>query len=104
MRTISLLSGWGLLLFLMLAAGCQRYPGVTSKDGLVLIKALYTACSSQSPQRLAKVEAAAAKALAEGRISAQEHEKLAEIIAKARGGNWDAAADASWAFAQAQVR
>ncbi|HMP61361.1 MAG TPA: hypothetical protein PKD86_18630, partial [Gemmatales bacterium] len=88
----------------LLVVGCKRYPEVQSPEGLRLIKALYTACSSQSKERLAKVARAVSQAREQGKVSAAEADALDAIITQAEAGDWRGAADASWAFAQDQVR
>lgn len=81
-----------------------NYPEVSSPENLTLMRALYTACSSQNAERLSKVERAVDKEHESGRMTPQEHESFASIIALARAGDWTSAADESYRFAEDQVR
>jgi hypothetical protein len=81
-----------------------NYPEVSSPENLTLMRALYTACSSQNTERLSKVERAVAEEHGSGRMTLQERESFASIIALARAGKWTSAADESYRFAEDQVR
>lgn len=81
-----------------------HYPEVTSPDNLTLMRALYTACSSQNLERLDRVDRAVTKTYASGNMTQPERDSFAGIIAQARGGDWHAAAQASYRFAEDQVR
>lgn len=85
-------------------AGCTRYPRATSKESMVLIKALYTACSSRDVRRLDRVEKAIRKEADEGKLTPEEAAAFQRIVEQARAGEWEDAASASYAFATAQVR
>lgn len=104
MKTFSLPPLLYVVTTLAILAGCTKYPEVSTQESQTLIKGLYTACSSQSPERLAKVEAAWQKLDAAGKLTAAEKETFGRIIEKAKAGQWKAAEDESWAFAKAQVR
>jgi hypothetical protein len=83
--------------------GCRKYPEVTSPRSLTLMRALYTACSSRSPERLAKVERGVAESGGET-MTDRERAAFRSIIEQARGGDWEGAERAAFRFAQDQVR
>jgi hypothetical protein len=84
--------------------GCRKYPEVTSPRSLTLMRALYTACSSRSPERLAKVERGVEDAAGGGAMTDSERAAFRSIIEQARGGDWEGAERAAFRFAQDQVR
>ncbi|MEX2168599.1 MAG: hypothetical protein WD851_04780 [Pirellulales bacterium] len=81
-----------------------QYPEVTSAESLNLVRALYTACSSQNPQRLDKVEQKVAQTHQTGNLTQSELASFQSIIAQARDGRWEEAAQSSYQFAEDQVR
>lgn len=81
-----------------------RHPEVTSAENLTLLRALYTACSSQNLERLDKVEKEINRTRSAGLLTDEELASFEAIIAEARGGEWDEAARESYRFAEAQVR
>lgn len=91
------------LLFVVALAGCRRYPAVTSRESLSLMKLLYTACNTRDEKRLAEVEKGVEKASREGKLSPAEREAFAEIIGRAKQGEWQRAEKAAFRFAQDQV-
>ena len=92
------------LLLLVWLWNSKNYPEATSADGLHLIKALYTACSSQSEERLAKVEKEVLTIDRKGMLTQAEREAFESILYNARAGEWHKATAASYQFAQDQVR
>lgn len=84
--------------------GCRTYPELTSREGMGLMKLLYTACNTRDPVRLGKVEQGVEKAAGEGKLTDREREAFREIIGMARAGDWERAEKASFKFAQDQVR
>jgi hypothetical protein len=84
--------------------GCgPRYPKVTSKENLTLVLALRTACSTEDPARLEKVEKALQRAAGEGKLTEAERTALERIIAMARKGEWKRAERACYSFSKAQL-
>lgn len=82
----------------------KSYPETTSADGLKLIRALYTACSSRNEARLSRVEKEVAKLDTQGKLSEAERAAFGSIIEQAQTGDWETAIDQSYQFAQDQVR
>lgn len=82
----------------------ESYPETTSAEGLKLIRALYTACSSRNEGRLARVEQAVSELEAKGKLSGAERDAFSSIIRHGQTGNWEKAIDYSYRLAQDQVR
>jgi hypothetical protein len=96
----------GLLVVLLVAVwwpGCRKYPAVTSKESLSLMKLLYAACNTREEGRLKMAEEKLAKLTQEGKLSEAERESFAEIVGMARSGSWERAERAAFRFAQDQV-
>lgn len=89
---------------LMLAAGCARYPEMSGSEGIYLIAALRTACSSQRDDRLQKVIEAADKARAAGELNEAQYEAFERIFAVCREKRWKEAERMCLRFQQDQVR
>ena len=83
--------------------GCRQYPPVTSRDSLVLMKLLYTACNTKDPTRLSKAEQGVMEATRTGKLSMPEQEAFTKIIGIARAGEWEKAERAAFQFAQDQI-
>jgi hypothetical protein len=101
------LIGFGLLAVVLLATclwNSKSYPEATSPDVLKLIRALYTACSSRSEERLTRVEQALSTTESKGHLTEAELDAFTSIVDVARSGAWDEAAAQSYQFAQDQVR
>lgn len=94
-------------LFVLLAVvwwpGCRKYPAVTSKESLGLVKLLYAACNTRDEKRLARAEERLTKLVQEGALSEPEREAFAEIVSTARAGQWERAEKAAFRFAQDQI-
>jgi hypothetical protein len=89
----------------VLVASCgPTYPEVSSPKALELLLALHTACSTARADRLEKVADQLDRAWREGKITAQDQEALARIVALARQGRWQEAEKACRQFKKAQVR
>ena len=82
----------------------REYPEVSHPEGMHLMRALYTACSSQSAERLTLVEQKVAAAADEGVLTEAELAAFREIIARAQSDDWEDAAAKSYQFARDQVR
>ena len=82
----------------------KEYPEVTSPESLTLVRALYTACSSQNPVRLDKVEQLLDECCRTSRVTAAEERSFRAIITDAKANRWEEAQAASYRFAQDQVR
>jgi len=93
-----------LVAFIAWWATGKKYPLVSSEESLYLMRALYTACSSQNDQRLAVVEKKVAEAADGGQMSADERAAFEEIVAYARAEDWERAAGESYRIARDQVR
>jgi len=83
--------------------GCRRYPPVSSKESLELMKLLYSACNTKDEKRLAEVENGVEQLTREGKMKPAEREGFDKIIRMARAGKWEQAEDAAYKFAQDQV-
>ena len=110
-------SGTANVILWLMAAGClaavllvawwwtsKSYPETTSSEGLKLIRALYTACSSRNEERLARVERELTELENRGALSEAERAAFGSIIEQAHTGDWKAAIDESYQFAEDQVR
>ena len=88
---------------LLLAAlpGCQKEP---SRGEYQFANTTYQAVARKSEEGLDRVEAAIAKGLADGTVGEDEAETIRGIIATARGGDWDAAAEAAREIMDRNVR
>lgn len=104
---------WWTLAALTLAVGAiaiiwfanrKQYPEVTSPESLTLVRALYTACSSQNPARLAQVEQLLEQHCRDSKVSPAEERAFRAVIAEAKANRWEEARAASYRFAQDQVR
>jgi hypothetical protein len=84
--------------------GCRQYPEVSSKEALTLLKQLYTACNTRDPARLSRVEQRVEKVAREGKLTPKEQDAFRRILARAKAGDWKQAEQASFRFAQDQVR
>jgi len=82
----------------------RSYPEASSAECLHLMRALYTACSSQNASRLSAVERKVESAKDKGSLTEPEYSAFVSIVARARDGNWKSAASDSYQFAQDQVR
>lgn len=82
----------------------KTYPEVTSKQAMDLMKLLYAACNTKDPARLTKVEQGLQAMVKKGSITEKEQQAFADIIKMAKAGEWKAAEQASFRFAQQQVR
>jgi hypothetical protein len=85
-------------------ASGKKFPPISSEESLHLMRALYTACSSQNDQRLAVVERKVVEAADAGQMSAEERAAFEEIVSYARADDWERAAGESYRFARDQVR
>lgn len=93
-----------LIAFLAWWATGKKYPPVSSEESLHLVRALYTACSSQNDERLAVVERKVVEAADAGQMLADERAAFEEIVTYARAADWERAAGESYRFARDQVR
>ena len=82
----------------------REFPEVSHPEGLHLMRALYTACSSQNAERLSLVERKVTEAADEGVLTEVESVAFREIIARAQSADWADAAAKSYQFARDQVR
>jgi len=92
------------LCVVILPAGCDQPPTVTSVESQELILRFYTACNTQNPERLKVAKQVFQTLVEEGRISAPEQARFNQLIELADQGRWDQAADKAYAFSQGQVR
>jgi len=84
--------------------GCGSHPEVTSPDAMELIKQAYTACNTQSEERLTATKARYQELVDEGKFTDSEQSAFQEILDLAQAGNWKEAQDLAFQFAEAQVR
>jgi hypothetical protein len=82
----------------------REFPEVSHPEGLHLMRALYTACSSQSEERLSVVERKVTEAAEQGVLTEPELAAFREIIARGQSADWEHAAAKSYQFARDQVR
>jgi hypothetical protein len=97
------LGGLSSLLLLVWWPGCRQYPAVSSKEGLYLMKLLYSATNTKDNVRLTKVEEGVEKAARAGALTPPEQAAFAKIIGMARNGDWANAENSAFRFAQDQV-
>jgi hypothetical protein len=81
----------------------RKYPPVTSRESLQLMKLLYAACNTRDLARLSRVEQGVEELKREGKLAAAEQGAFESIIATARSGDWEAAEQAGFKFAEDQV-
>lgn len=93
----------GVLVAVIWWPGCRQYPPVTSRENLVLIKLVYTACNTRSAKRLDAARERIDKAASDGRLSPAEEAGFRKIIDTAATGNWQAAEAAAFRFANDQI-
>jgi hypothetical protein len=84
--------------------GCGTSPMVTSPQSQELILRFYTACNTESPERLAMAMKVYRDLIDQKLVSPQEQEYFESMIALAEKGRWQEAADEAYAFSQSQVR
>ena len=82
----------------------KTFPEVSSRESLQLLKQLYTACNTRSPERLQQVEIDLKKLIQQGKVGDAEQKAYLRLVALAQSGQWEEAARASLRFAQDQVR
>ena len=85
-------------------AGCSGYPAVSSGETVTLIAALRTACSSRSPQRLARALEVIEQRRSKGELADAEYAAFQKIVTMAKEGRWQDAEQETYRFQQAQVR
>jgi hypothetical protein len=83
--------------------GCRQYPPATDEESLVLMKQLYAACNTKNPTKLAAAEKRLDEMTRKGKLSDAERSAFADIVSQAKAGEWKAAEDAAFRFAQDQV-
>jgi hypothetical protein len=84
--------------------GCGSSPVATSPQSQELILRFYTACNTQSPERLASAMEAYESLITQNLVNSEEQECFNTLIALAEKGRWQEAADRAYEFSQAQVR
>jgi len=93
--------GW-LLALLALLSGCGRPAELTSAEAQASTDALYTAITSKKPELLDAADTRLQKLSADGKLTQEALAELQVIIADARGGKWQAAAEELDAFIRGQ--
>ncbi len=107
----SLMDRYGLQALGLLAAGLVLWkfagwwtqPPAVEFDNLKYIQLLSTAVSSRKPELVDKVEQAIRQRHSGKEMSDGELREFERIIGVARGGDWEAADRAAFAFAEAQL-
>lgn len=97
-----------LLLLLVLAVisgiGCRKYQTVQTKEAMELIKALYSACSSENEERLERVKLRLEEAVEQQTVAAADAQAMSRIIAIAESGDWSRATREAYRMASDQTR
>lgn len=93
-----------LFVTLLTTSGCGSHPEVSSPESLMLIKLVYTAANTRSPQRLEKCRERLTELIQDKKLSPREQTAFERIVAAAEAGRWEDAQNDSLAFAQAQIR
>ncbi len=83
--------------------GCRSYPKVSSKESLLLVRMLNTACNTQDAKRLQAAEERLAQLVAAGQVTTEEQQAFAEIVKQAQAGQWQQAEAAALKMAQDQA-
>lgn len=83
--------------------GCREYPPVSSREALVLMKLLYTACNTRDVARLTKAEQGVEALTRAGKMTPGERAGFDHILGLAKSGDWAAAERAALKFAEDQV-
>jgi hypothetical protein len=102
-----LLGAAGLLAVLLLVLNlpsCSKAPPVSSAESLQLAKLIYAACNTKDAKRLAMAEEKLRALQSAKQIGTDEQKAYEAILADARAGAWQKAADAAYAFSRDQVR
>ena len=81
------------LSFLLFVVGCSGPPELESEEAFSTADALYTAITSRRTELLDASETRLKELNANGKLSSEAFESLAEIIEQARSGNWQDAAE-----------
>ena len=97
------LVGFGMLLALIAYRSSPPQMG-TDEEVFHTVDALYTAVRNQDEKRLGECEARLKTYRDEGKLPADAANTLDGIIAKARGGSWQSAAERLYDFMLAQKR
>ncbi len=85
------------------AAGCGKPAQIGADEGVhKAVDALFTAITARDAALLDRCEKRLAELKAAGRLPAAAHESLAAIVAKARSGKWEAAAERLYEFIRGQ--
>lgn len=92
-----------ILLVIVWRPGCRAYSPVTSREGMQVIKRLYTVCDSRDADKLGVLEQDITNLLSSGKISESEKTTFDSIIALGRNGEWDRAEAAAMKLADDQV-
>lgn len=82
----------------------KRYPSVSSKENLEMMKALYAACNTRDPNRLGQVESRLDIARQSGLMTPAEEKAFRQIVGLAKSGRWEKAQEEAMRFAKDQTR
>lgn len=89
----------------ILTAGCGSPPAMgPDRDVFTTVDALYTAVGIKNVQQLERCDAKLRELHAAGKLPDDAHRSLGRIIAQAKDGAWEAAADSLRWFMQGQKR
>ncbi|MFT3879022.1 MAG: hypothetical protein QM703_05100 [Gemmatales bacterium] len=101
MKTIKLLC----LLACLIMAGCSKPPQMgADKDVFNTVDALFTAVTARDEKKMAQCEQRLKGYLASGTLPESASIYLNEVIATARAGKWQSAAETLYSFMMAQRR
>jgi len=78
---------------LWVVVGCGRPPVVESDEAFSTVDALYTAITARKIELVTDVERRLKALHADGKLSKPAMQRLDAILAKARAGQWQAAAE-----------
>ncbi len=101
------LVGFALLLGVGVAVvwwpGCRQYPAVSSPESLSLMKLVYSAANTKSPERLSAARIQFTRLRDVGKFTPAEQAAFETILADADAGRWKQAEDAAFRFAEDQI-
>lgn len=101
---VTLVSLNAIVMVLLFAGGCRSYPEVTTAESQTFIKQVYTACNTQSIERIDKCSERLRELTRDQKVTEVEAAAFERIISLARSNDWSAAQDQALTFARRQVR
>jgi len=91
-KNMNLLKIFVIVLSLTALPGCFAPPQMgPDREAFRTVDALYTAVSLREPAQLDRCSADLARLRGSGKLPGSAHDRLASIVAEAKGGGWESA-------------